>query len=83
MAASNESNLSKAQEMVETIEATLLKLYAKTADSTSFGDQSRTNANIERLENSLNYWRARVNSLSQAIAGKRRTLKIQFPEANL
>lgn len=75
---SDQEKLSKAREMLETIETTLAKLYAKTASSTSFGDQSQTQASIEQLEGSRDKWRREIEGLEEKISGSRRTLKIQF-----
>ena len=73
-----EEKLTKARLALETIETTLLTLYAKTASSTSFGDQSRTLSSIADLERSRDRWRTEINQLEQEEAGCRRTLKIQF-----
>jgi hypothetical protein len=70
--------LTKARLALDTIETTLLTLYAKTASSTSFGDQSRTSSSIADLERSRDRWRTEISQLEQEIAGHRRTLKIQF-----
>jgi hypothetical protein len=76
--ASNQEKLSKAVETLNIIESTLIKLYAKTASSTSFGDQSLTLASIKDLENSRDSWKMEIAQLKQAVNGSRRTLKIQF-----
>jgi hypothetical protein len=76
--ATNEEKLSKALDTLEVIDATLLKLYAKTASSTSFGDQSLTLTSIKDLEESRDKYRVEIQQLKQAVAGSRKTLKIQF-----
>ena len=76
--ATNEEKLSKALDTLEVIDATLLKLYAKTASSTSFGDQSLTLTSIKDLEESRDKYRVQIQQLKQAVAGSRKTLKIQF-----
>lgn len=74
----NDEKLEAALETLVKIETTLGKLYEKTASSASFGDQSRTLASIAELEKSRERWKTEINQLNQAIAGSRRTLKIQF-----
>lgn len=77
-AETDRERLSNATSMLETIETTLAKLYAKTATSTSFGDQSQTLQNIAQLEESRDKWKLEIDQLKKAINGSRRTLKIQF-----
>lgn len=60
------------------INVTLGKLYDKTSSSVSFGDQSKTLASIKELEESRDKYKMEINQLEQAVAGKRRTLKIHF-----
>ena len=75
---SDREKLATAQSMLAKIETTLATLYEKTASSTSFGDQSRTLASISDLEKSRDRWRNEIDTLTRAVNGSRKTLKIQF-----
>lgn len=70
--------LLKAEEMLQTIEDTLAKLYKKTATSTSFGDQSLTLQSIKDLEESRQKWKFEISQLKSSINKNRQTLKIHF-----
>ena len=74
----DEEKLDAALGMITKIETTLGTLYAKTAQSTSFGYQSRTIASISELEKSRDRWRQEVEVLKAAVNQHRKTLKIQF-----
>lgn len=74
----NDEKLQIALGMLVKIEATLGTLYEKTASSTSFGDQSRTLMSIADLERSRKEYKTEIYQLKQAVAGSRRTLKVQF-----
>jgi|GEM_PF-5268721 len=76
--ASDQQKLSAAVNTLSKIDATLAKLYEKTAQTTSFGDQSRTLASIEELEKSRDKYKLEIAQLKAAVYGKRRTLKMQF-----
>lgn len=78
-ASSLEDQLATARTMLTKIETTLGKLYEKTAQSASFGDQSRTLASIKDLEASRDRWRNEIANLEARIAGTRRTIKVYFP----
>ena len=77
-APTNEEKLEAAYAQLSRIDATLAKLYEKTAQSLSFGDQSTTLASIRDLETSRDKYRAEIASIETAIAGKRRTIKVYF-----
>lgn len=70
--------LTAARATLAKINVTLGKLYDKTSSSVSFGDQSKTLASIKDLEESRDKYRNEIYQLEQAVAGKRRTLKIHF-----
>ncbi len=74
----NEDKLDTALSMISAIEESLLSLYAKKHSSTSYGDQSITNASIVDLEKSRDRWRREVEALKASINRNRPTLKIQF-----
>ena len=74
----DEEKLDAALGMITKIETTLGTLYEKTAQSTSFGDQSRTIASISELEKSRDRWRQEVEVLKASVKQHRKTLKIQF-----
>lgn len=77
MAISNQ--LATARDMLGKIETTLGKLYEQTAQTASFGDQSRTLASIRDLEASRDRWRQEIAQLEAQAAGKSRKIKVYFP----
>lgn len=78
-APTNEEKLEHARAMLAKIEATLGKLYERTASTTSIGDQSHTLTSIRDLEGSRDKYRTEIAALEAAIAGHRKTIKVRFP----
>ncbi len=76
-----EEELAEVESEIAAISATLLKIYSKSNQSVSFGDQNYTLANAKSLEEARDRLRVRRASLESQISGgnRRRTIKIQFP----
>lgn len=77
----NAEELSQVEAEIAAISATLLKIYAKSNQSVSFGDQTYSLANADVLEKLRDKARQRRKNLESALAGgtPRRTIKIGFP----
>jgi hypothetical protein len=77
----NAEELTQVEAEIAAISATLLKIYAKTNQSVSFGDQTYSLANAKMLEDARDRLRQRRKNLESALAGgtPRRTIKIGFP----
>lgn len=76
-----EEELVEVEAEIAAISATLLKIYAKTNQSVSFGDQNYSLANAKSLEEARDRLRARRSVLESTLNGgtRRRTIKIGFP----
>lgn len=77
----NEEELYELEEEIALISANLKKLYAKTNQSVSFGDQTYTLVNAMDLEAARSKKRARVRELERLKSGKkaRPSHKVHFP----
>jgi hypothetical protein len=65
--------------MLTACEESLTKLLAKTNQSVSFGDQSFTQVDADKLMRIRNQLRGEVIALENKISGaKRRTIKLHF-----
>jgi len=53
-------------EMITSIETTLASLYTKTSSSLSQKDRASTIQDIQKLEESLEYWRGRASASTTA-----------------
>ena len=67
--------------MLSACSASITKLLGKTSQSVSFGDQSYTLADVEKLMRVRDRLRTEEQSLESKLAGgtARRTIKINFP----
>ena len=77
----NEERLAEVQEMLAACSASITKLLGKTSQSVSFGDQSYTLADVEKLMRVRDRLRQEERSLESQLSGgtPRRTIKINFP----
>lgn len=74
-----QEELAQVEKEIAAISATLLKIYSKTNQSVSFGDQNYTLANAKSLEEARDRLRERRSVLESQLAGtSRRTFKIHF-----
>ena len=79
-APTNEEKLEEVRAMISAANASILKLLGKTNQSVSFGDQTYSLADIEKLKRVRDQLRSEEKGLESAIEGTpRRTIKIQFP----
>lgn len=79
-APTNEEQLEEVRAMIAAANASILKLLGKTNQSVSFGDQTYSLADVERLKRVRDEFRAEERTLANTIAGTaRRTIKIRFP----
>ncbi len=78
---SNEERLVEVQAMLAACSSSITSLLGKTSQSVSFGDQSYTLADVEKLMRLRDKLREEERALESLIAGgtKRRTIKIHFP----
>lgn len=67
--------------MLAAVNASILKLLGKTSQSVSFGDQTYTLADVEKLMRVRDKLRQEESTLEARVMGcaKRRTIKIHFP----
>lgn len=77
----NEDRLVEVQAMLAACSASITKLLGKTNQSVSFGDQTYTLADVEKLMRIRDKLRQEERSLESILSGgtKRRTIKINFP----
>ena len=77
----NEERLTEVQAMLAACSASVTKLLGKTNQSVSFGDQTYTLADVEKLMRLRDKLRFEERTLESAISGfpARRTIKIGFP----
>lgn len=77
----NEARLVEVQAMLATCNASITKLLGKTNQSVSFGDQTYTLTDVEKLMRIRDKLRQEERSLESILSGgtKRRTIKINFP----
>ncbi len=80
-AVTNEERLAEVQAMLTACSASITKLLGKTNQSVSFGDQTYTLADVEKLMRLRDKLRQEERSLESILAGgaPRRTIKIHFP----
>ena len=72
--------LAEVSAMLTAVNDSILKLCAKTNSSVTFGDQSYTITDVEKLMKIRNLLRQEQDALEAKISGlKRRTIKIAFP----
>lgn len=77
----NEERLTETQAMLTAVSASITSLLGKTNQSVSFGDQTYTLADVEKLMRVRDRLRVEERSIESALAGgtPRRTIKIGFP----
>lgn len=76
----NEDRLTAVQAVIAQLDATILKLAAKTNQSVSFGDQTYSLADIGKLDAIRDKYRFEEIALERRITGTpRRTIKVTFP----
>ena len=80
-AVTNEERLTEVQAMLAACSASITKLLGKTNQSVSFGDQTYTLADVEKLMRIRDKLRQEERSIESILSGgtKRRTIKIGFP----
>jgi hypothetical protein len=80
-AVTNEDRLTEVQAMLAACSASITKLLGKTNQSVSFGDQTYTLADVEKLMRIRDKLRQEERSIESVLSGgiKRRTIKINFP----
>jgi uncharacterized protein YfdQ (DUF2303 family) len=79
MAASYETQLEEVRAMLAAVNASILRLSSKTSQSVSFGDQSYTLTDIEKLMRVRDRFREEEAILEGRIFNTpRRTIKIHF-----
>ncbi len=73
--------LTSVSAIISALDASILKLAAKTNQSVSFGDQTYTLADIGKLDAMRDKYRSEEIALESRLAGgtRRRTIKITFP----
>jgi hypothetical protein len=77
----NEERLTETQAMLAACSASITKLLGKTNQSVSFGDQTYTLTDVEKLMRIRDRLRTEEAALENILAGgtPRRTIKIGFP----
>ena len=80
-AVTNEDRLTEVQAMLAACSASITNLLGKTNQSVSFGDQTYTLADVEKLMRIRDKLRQEERSIESILSGgiKRRTIKIGFP----
>lgn len=75
----DQDRLKSVQATIAALDASILKLAGKTNQSVSFGDQSFTTADIQKLDALRDKYRQEEQVLTSRIYGqRRRTIKIHF-----
>lgn len=77
----DDDRLTEIQAMLTACSAEITKLLGKTSQSVSFGDQTYSLVDVEKLMRVRNLLRQEESSLESRLSGgtQRRTIKISFP----
>jgi hypothetical protein len=77
---SNQERLTEVEAMLAACSASITKLLGKTSQSVSFGGQTYSLVDVEKLTRVRDRLLIEEDSLKKKIAGtKRRTIKVYFP----